>query len=144
MKYRPTAAEAALLLIHLCNAYDDEKAKHTTRFRVSSATLRRVSGRHALRGSFVDDLENEIADLKWSSFWVANNLALIRTDTVDSWPRIASKWIADVLKRVEKGDTEVLAKIEAQLQPTTDIDEADGEEPKNDNTGGKHASHDLV
>lgn len=131
MKYRPTAAEAALLVVYLQDAYDAEKGRQTTRFRVSSETLRRVCGRHALRGSFVEDFENEIADLGWSPFWVGNNLALIRTDTIDGWPRIASKRIAGTLRRVEKGDPQAIAEIEAKLERISPKeDDTDTEESK--------------
>lgn len=116
MTYHPTPAEVAILTVHLIAAYDDEKDKRTTRARISSRTLRRMSVRAHLREAFLNDWTDEVAELGWAVFPVGDNFALIHTDTIESWTRIGSQRVRPLLQRVRAGDDGVFAELLANRE----------------------------
>ncbi|MGU3557954.1 hypothetical protein [Methylobacterium radiotolerans] len=115
-KYQPTPSETATLVVHLISEYAREKAKATTRARISQQTLRLISSRTHLRSRFKDDWAEAMELIGWLSIPVGDNFAIIKTDTTDGWPRIGSKRIAEVLKRVHRGDVGIIAEIEEGLE----------------------------
>ena len=117
--YRQSAAEAAILAIFLIREFDREKAKMTTRARISESTLRIIANRRRLSGAFVDDWTDELAILGWSAFPVGDRFGMIRNDTADCWPRIASKRIQPVLQDLRRGDRTMWSRIEAVVEDET-------------------------
>jgi hypothetical protein len=126
-KYRPTAYETAILTIYLVKLFDKEHGRKTSRFRLSERTLRTISMRSSLRGSFLDDWIDELGLLGWSAFALDDYFAFIERETVNSWARIGSARIANVLRRLHSGEPEVLDEIELQVAPEPVPDVPDGE-----------------
>jgi hypothetical protein len=127
IKSRREAAEVAMLTIFLVVAYDQEKSKTTTRARISQATLRVISERKRLHGSFIDEWMDELADLGWSAFPVGDHFAIIRTDTVDGWVRISTKRIRSILTRISIGDDAALEEVAKAVIPKVPPEEIDEE-----------------
>src|SRR5947208_1853776 len=99
-QHLPSIAEVAKLTIYLVCEYDQEKASETTRFRISRRTLRKISGRVALRDSFLDEWKSALYARGWTVVEVEDHYGLIRTASIEGWPRIGSKRIADKIERV--------------------------------------------
>jgi hypothetical protein len=123
--HRPTAAEAARLAVYLVFDYDKEKHKNTSRFRISSKTLRRMSGRAVLRDAFIEEWEDALSDLGWSTLRVGDYFGLIRTATIDDWSRISSLRIKTLIEKIRSNDPNVWDKIEASIEPSDGGDEHD-------------------
>lgn len=114
-KYRLTAYKAAILTLHLLAVYGEDRGKGCARARISQATLRRISGRTSLREVFVNEWIEELGSLGWSAFQVGDNFALIHTETIDNWPRVASTRIRDDLNKVLCGDEAEFDRIEYSI-----------------------------
>ncbi len=123
--YRPNATEVAKLTVYLVVAYDKEKSKNTSRFRISSKTLRIISGRAVLRDAFVEEWEDALYDLGWSMLRVGDCFALIRTNTIDDWSRIGSDRIRAVIDRARDDDPEVWDEIGGKVEPSEGPQEND-------------------
>ena len=111
--FRPTAFQAALLLLRLCESRDQEKAKTkakdkdekgTTRFRVSELTLKRICGRPRLHQEFLTEMQDWLLQAGWAFFFADRSFGMIKLEAVESWTRLGSKRIADELDVVAKGD----------------------------------------
>jgi hypothetical protein len=94
MDYLPSAADVAVLTVHLAYRYADEKHTNLTRFRVSNRSLRKIAGRSHLREAFLEEWAAALAEMGWMVIWHGDNNALIRTAAIDGWARISSKRIA--------------------------------------------------
>jgi hypothetical protein len=114
--YLPHPAEVAELVVYLSRAYDDEKGTDTSRFRISSTTLRRISGRASLRDAFLDDWESEMYHLEWTVLRVGDHFGLIRTKAITGWHRVSSRRISNEIDRIREGDQSVMNKISAKLR----------------------------
>jgi hypothetical protein len=125
IKSHRSATEVAMLTIFLIVAYNQEKSKTTTRVRISQATLRVISERKRLRGSFVEEWIDELADFGWSAFRVGDHFALILTETVEGWVRIGTKRIRSTLLRISIGDDEALAEVARVVVPKAPPEEVD-------------------
>lgn len=125
-KYRLTAYKAAILTLHLLAVYSDDKGRGTARARISQATLRRLSGRTSLREVFVNEWIEELGLLGWSAFQVGDNFALIHTETIENWPRVASTRIREDLNKVLGGDDAEFDRIEFSI--LDEDSEEDGED----------------
>ena len=120
-----TATEVAKITVYLVSAYDKEKRKNTSRFRISSKTLRRISGRAVLRDAFIEEWENALYYLNWNTLRVGDCFGLIRAKTIDDWSRISSTRIKSVIERVRTEDRDVWEEIEAAIGPSDGVDEND-------------------
>jgi hypothetical protein len=118
-----TSRQVAVLIVHLVLAYDKEKGKTTTRFRISGRTLRALSSRVHLRESLINEVIDEMSAWGWAMFPVGDHFALIRVEVVDGWPRIASKRIREVLRRAHEGDESVFNEIELSLERLRELPE---------------------
>jgi hypothetical protein len=111
--FRPTAFEAALLLLRLRQSRDQEKEKTkakdkdekgTTRFRVSELTLKRICARPRLHQEFLTEMQDLLLRAGWAFFFADRSFGMIKLEAVQSWTRLGSKRIADELNTVAKGD----------------------------------------
>jgi len=91
--------------------YDELKGKHTTRARISTKTLRILSGRAYLRDTFCDAWRDQLSVLGWTAFPVGDHYALIRLATIDDWPRIGAARIRKIIQRICEGDQKVFDEI---------------------------------
>jgi len=107
--FRPTAFQAALLLLRLRESRDQEKEKTKeekgmTRFRVSELTLKRICGRPRLHPEFLTEMQDWLLRAGWAFFFADRSFGMIKLEAVESWTRLGSKRIADELDAVTKGD----------------------------------------
>jgi hypothetical protein len=113
--FRPTAFQSALLLLRLCQAWDQEKEKTkardrekkkdgTTRFRVSELTLKRICCRPRLHPEFLIEMQDRLLRAGWVFFFADRSYGVIKLEAVESWTRLGSKRIRDQLDTVAKGD----------------------------------------
>ncbi len=113
--FRPTAFQSALLLLRLCQAWDQEKEKTkprdrekkkdgTTRFRVSDLTLKRICCRPRLHPEFLIEMQDWLLRAGWAFFFADRSYGMIKLEAVESWTRLGSKRIRDELDTVAKGD----------------------------------------
>ncbi len=114
--FRPSAFEAALLLLRLRESRDQEKEKtkdknraekepkRTTRFRVSELTLKRICGRPRLHPEFLVEMQDWLLRVGWAFFFADRSYGMIKLEAVESWTRLGSKRIADELAAVAEGD----------------------------------------
>ena len=111
--FRPTAFQAALLLLRLRELRDEEKnktktkdkkEKGMTRFRVSELTLKRICGRPRLHPEFLTEMQDWLLRAGWAFFFADRSFGMIKLEAVESWTRLGSKRIADELDAVAKGD----------------------------------------
>lgn len=115
--------EAALLVLFLIKSYDDEKERTTTRARISTKTLRRISFRARLRDSFIDDWTDALAELGWGAFQFDDHFALVQLSSVDGWPRIAATRLKDTLQRLKSYKADVFSEILDTLGESEEIDD---------------------
>ena len=123
MMYQPSAAETAVLTVHLIRAYDEENDKATTRARVSTKTLRRISMRTILREAFVEEWIDAVGRLGWTAFPIGDHFALIQSKAIDGWPRIGSARISEVLQRVRRGDDSVFDELNGSISEEGSADD---------------------
>jgi len=113
--FRPTAFEAALLLLRLRDARDQEKKKAKTkdteekdagmtRFRVSELTLKRITRRPRLHPEFLIEMQDWLLQAGWAFFFADRSFGMIKLEAVETWTRLGSKRIADELSDVAKGE----------------------------------------
>lgn len=96
---------AKLALINI-KRYSEEKNKECSRVRMSKKTLRHISGRTVIRDSFIDELIDAFASLGWHFFMHSDTeYVMIESVKVDTWAKIASSRITDLLKK--NGDVDV-------------------------------------
>lgn len=113
--YLPTPFEVAILTIELVRAYDMEYGRNSSRFRITSKTLRRVSNRGRFRDAFLDDWIDALALLGWAVIRIDDDFALIKSDTVAGWTRIASSRIDSLIRSVHDQEPGVLDDIIDEL-----------------------------
>jgi hypothetical protein len=110
--FRPTAFQAALLLLRLRESRDDEKNRTkskdkeeriTTRFRVSELTLKRICGRPRLHAEFLTEMQDWLLRAGWAFFFADRSYGMIKLEAVETWTRLGSKRIAEELNAVAKG-----------------------------------------
>jgi hypothetical protein len=109
--FRPTAFQAALLLLRLRESRDkgkektkDKEEKGMTRFRVSELTLKRICGRPRLHPEFLTEMQDWLLRAGWAFFFADRSFGMIKLEAVETWTRLGSKRIADELDAVAKGD----------------------------------------
>ena len=109
--FRPTAFQAALLLLRLRESRDQEKEKvkdkeekGMTRFRVSETTVKRICGRPRLHPEFLTEMQDWLLRAGWAFFVADRGFGVIKLEAVETWTRLGSKRIADQLDEVAKGN----------------------------------------
>lgn len=124
--HRISPREAALMTVLLVRVFQEDRGKATTRARVSLRTLRRLSGRGALRSIFIQEWTEELADLGWHAFPLEEHFAIIKDDAVSTWPSIAARRIEDEIEKAKRGDVKALRALERDLIAEREAeDEAD-------------------
>lgn len=99
--YKPDPQECAILLLLLVRAKESERG--ATRFRLGELTLKRLWGRHRLSDEFLHEVEEWLFRAGWALFYAGKTFAIVSTKTVEGWPRVSSKRLADELKEVAQG-----------------------------------------
>ncbi|WP_313449951.1 hypothetical protein [Pseudescherichia sp.] len=101
--HRLSAAATAKLIILNGHYYSEEKEKAITRYKISKATLRNLSGRQKIHESFLAEVQYELAEEGW--MFVINNddeCCFMIMSTMNNWPKLSSKRIIDLSKKGEE------------------------------------------
>jgi hypothetical protein len=100
---RPAPREAAMLILCLLEAKQEEVQQEITRARLSEITVRRLWIRSRVSNEFLVDVQEELIRRGWVLFWAGSTYAIIKAEAVEGWGQISSKRIADKLKLIEQG-----------------------------------------
>lgn len=106
IRRRLTPDETAILLLLLRRRREEETGKALSRFRISRSTMRRVSGRHNLRDSFVHEVDLALRERGWALLPVSDNYGLVRLDVVGGWVRVSAKRIANDIEQAHNPKAE--------------------------------------
>jgi hypothetical protein len=101
--HQPDGQQCAILLLLLVQAKEGESGKGYSRVRVAEITLKRLWGRHRLDDRFLRETQEWLFRAGWTLFYAGTTFALVQTKSVEGWPRISSKRLADTLEAVAKG-----------------------------------------
>ena len=102
--YKPTARECALLLLRLIEARESERGKEITRLRVAELSLQRLWLRRRILPDFVEEVAEWLSDGGFTMFFAGSAYAVIKSDAVESWPRVGSKRLGTELLAVARGE----------------------------------------
>lgn len=104
MEYKPSAWEAALLLLRAAEERGDRRQKELTRARLSARTLKQLFSRENLNESWLEEVNRWLLSAGWTLFKAGDTYALVQTSVVKNWPRVAAKHLNDVLEKVARND----------------------------------------
>jgi hypothetical protein len=100
--YLPDAQECAILLLLLIQPRGLRRKEHT-RFRLAEITLKRLWGRHRLQDDFVREVTEWLFRAGWALFHAGTTFGLVKTESVEGWPRVTSKELEAELHEVVRG-----------------------------------------
>jgi len=95
--YQPDALECAILLLLLM------QPKERTRARVAEITLKRLWQRRRLGDEFWREVQEWLCRAGWALFYAGTTFGLVRTKSVEGWPRVTSKDLEAELEKVVRG-----------------------------------------
>jgi hypothetical protein len=101
--HQPDAQECAILLVLLVQAKEGQSGKGYSRIRVAEITLKRLWRRHRLDDEFLREVQEWLFRAGWALFYAGTTFALVQSRSVEGWPRVSSKRLADTLKEVAEG-----------------------------------------
>lgn len=113
-----SAEKTAQILI--CNAllYELEKEREVSRYRLSYSTLAFIANRQRLSPDFLTELDNELVELGWSFINMGDSFAIVKTDKVNQWTKLAYKRVEDL---VICSDEEVFDKLKELIANEPDF-----------------------
>lgn len=113
-----SAARAAKILI--CNAllYELEKEREVSRYRFSYSTLAFIANRQRLSPDFLMELDNELVELGWSFINMGDSFAIVKTDKINQWTKLAHKRVEDL---VDCSDEEISEKFKELIDNEPDF-----------------------
>jgi hypothetical protein len=100
--YQPDAQECAILLLLLIRPRGLRRKEHS-RFRLAEITLKRLWGRHRLQDDFVREVTEWLFRAGWALFHAGTTFGLVKTESVEGWPRVTSKELGAELEKVARG-----------------------------------------
>jgi hypothetical protein len=95
--YQPDALECAILLLLLV------QPKERTRARVAEITLKRLWQRRRLEDEFLREVQEWLFRAGWALFYAGTTFGLVKTKSVEGWPRVTSKDLEAELEKVARG-----------------------------------------
>jgi hypothetical protein len=101
--YKPTAREAALLLLCLIESRNEERDKPMTRVRLAEITLKRLWNREQLSARFLSEVGDWLLSAGWTLFFAGSTYAAVQTAAVANWPSVSSKRIQTEIDAVRWG-----------------------------------------
>jgi hypothetical protein len=93
--HMPDAKECALLLLRLIQAKESDSGKPLSRFRIAEISLRRMWGRHRITPEFIGDVNEWLLRAGRVLFFAGSSYGVILVSAVESWSRLASKWVSE-------------------------------------------------
>jgi hypothetical protein len=122
--YKPDGREAAMLLLRAIEERGERRGKPMTRARLSRVTLKRLWNREQLTEQWLDEVNEWLLSAGWTLVSAGRTFGAVKTDIVENWPRIASKYLADVIDDVKRGSFD-FSRLEHLLKPEEVLDQAD-------------------
>jgi hypothetical protein len=95
--YQPDTLECAILLLLLV------QQKERTRARLAEITLKRLWNRRRLGDEFVREVQEWLFRAGWALFYAGTTFGVIKTKSVEGWPRVTSKDLRPELVKVARG-----------------------------------------
>ena len=101
--YKPDGPEAAMLLLRAIQERGDRLGKPLTRARLSGVTLKRLWNRERLTEPWLNEVNEWLLSGGWTLVFAGTTYGAVKTDVVENWPRIASKYLDPVIDQVKEG-----------------------------------------
>lgn len=126
--FRPSARQAALLVLHLLDAGGVDR-RPVSRARLTEITIRRLWRRTRVPEGFLLEVQEFLLSAGWALFWAGSSYAIIRVSAIEGWQRISSKRIEDDLERISRGrfDFEEIEHLPLSVDDIADEEEDRGE-----------------
>jgi hypothetical protein len=115
--YKPTAREAAALLLQAIEERGERRGKPLTRARLSRLTLTNLWNREQLNEAWIRDVNEWLLSAGWVVIDAGATYGVLKTAVIENWPRVASKHIKEDLNEVSAGNFD-FSKLEPLLQAT--------------------------
>jgi hypothetical protein len=122
--YKPDCREAAMLLLHAIQERGNRRGKPLTRARLSRVSLKRLWNREQLAEPWLDEVNEWLLSAGWTLVYAGTTFGVVKTDVVENWPRIASKYLNPVIDEVKQGSFD-FSQLERLLKPEEVLDQAD-------------------
>lgn len=100
--YQPDEQEYALLLVAMIHKKEEEIGREITRLRLAEITLERLWSRQRPPDQFLEEVRNWLFRAGWVLFYAGRTFAVVKVETVEAWPRLSSKGMTEVLKKVAR------------------------------------------
>jgi hypothetical protein len=123
-KYKPSPKECALLLLRLVEEREQRRKQKMTRVRLAEMTLKHLWNRQRLAEQFLHDVEEWLLTAGWALVYAGSTFGAVKIETVENWPRVSSKRLADEIDDVIGGKFK-FADLEHFLTVDRDDREAD-------------------
>jgi hypothetical protein len=113
-----SALKTAQILI--CNAllYELEKEREVSRYRFSYSTLAFIANRQRLSPEFLKELDDVLVEFGWSFINMGDSFAVVKTDKVNQWTKLAFKRVQDL---VDCSDEEISEKFKELVDNEPDF-----------------------
>ena len=124
-----------MLLLHAIQERGSRRGKPLTRARLSPITLKRLWNREQLTEPWLDEVNEWLLTAGWTLVYAGRTFGVVKTDIVENWPRIASKYLNDEIDDVKQGAFD-FSRLEHLLKPEKALrhaDQADDREGEKDN-----------
>jgi hypothetical protein len=102
-KYKPNARESALLLLRLVEDREQSRKQKVTRVRLAEMTLKHLWNRQRLTERFLREVEEWLLTAGWALVYAGSTFGAVKIETVENWPRVSSKRLADEINDVVGG-----------------------------------------
>lgn len=106
--------------ILICNAllYELEKEREVSRYRFSYSTLAFIANRQRLSPEFLKELDDVLVEFGWSFINMGDSFAVVKTDKVNQWTKLAFKRVEDL---VDCSDEEISEKFKELVDNEPDF-----------------------
>jgi hypothetical protein len=119
--YKPDCREAAMLLLHAIQERGNRRGKPLTRARLSRVSLKRLWNREQLAEPWLDEVNEWLLSAGWTLVFAGRTFGVLKTDVVENWPRIASKYLNDDIDDVKQGAFD-FSQLEHLLKSEQELD----------------------
>jgi hypothetical protein len=112
--YQPDALECAILLLLLV------QPKERTRARLAEITLKRLWKRRRLGDEFLREVSEWLFRAGWALFYAGTTFGMVKTKSVEGWPRVTSKELEAELEKVARGQFDFSRHYDLVLDDATE------------------------
>jgi hypothetical protein len=112
--YQPDALECAILLMLLV------QPKERTRARLAEITLKRLWKRRRLGDEFLREVTEWLFRAGWALFYAGTTFGMVKTKSVEGWPRVTSKELEAELEKLARGQFDFSRHYDLLLDDATE------------------------